>query len=113
MAYLTIFIKKASIIREKLLPENDLQLAETYEDFAFIYFSSGEFGKAIQALNKANKIYLKASDPKDESVESNKDLIKNYMAQAVAHLCKNTPITKVVAITKSGFAARSLSLLQI
>ena len=35
------------------------------------------------------------------------------MAKAVAHLCKNTPITKVVAITKSGFAARSLSLLQI
>ena len=35
------------------------------------------------------------------------------MAQAVAHLCKNTPITKVVAITKSGFAARALSLLQI
>ena len=45
--------------------------------------------------------------------KSNKDLIKNYMAQAVAHLCKNTPITKVVAITKSGFAARALSLLQI
>ena len=35
------------------------------------------------------------------------------MAQAVAHLCKNTAITKVVAITKTGFAARSLSLLQI
>ncbi len=44
---------------------------------------------------------------------SNKSLIKNQMAQAVAHLCKNTPITKVVAITKTGFAARSLSLLQI
>ncbi len=44
---------------------------------------------------------------------SNKNLIKNQMAQAVAHLCKNTAITKVVAITKTGFAARSLSLLQI
>ena len=43
----------------------------------------------------------------------NKSLIKNDMAQATAHLCKNMPITKVVAITKSGFAARSLSLLNI
>ena len=28
---------------------------------------------------------------------------------AVAHLCKNTPITKVVAYNKSGYAARALS----
>ena len=48
-----------------------------------------------------------------QNEKMNKDLIKNYMAQAVAHLCKNTPITKVVAITKSGFAARALSLLRI
>ncbi len=48
---------------------------------------------------------------KDEN--SSKSLIKNQMAKAVAHLCKNTTITKVVAITKTGFAARSLSLLQI
>ena len=44
---------------------------------------------------------------------SEKSLIRDHMAKAVAHLCKNTHITKVVAITKSGFAARSLSLLQI
>ena len=48
-----------------------------------------------------------------KSRNSEKSLIRNHMAKAVAHLCKNTPITKVVAITKSGFAARSLSLLQI
>ena len=29
-----------------------------------------------------------------------KSLIRNHMAKAVAHLCKNTPITKVVAIKK-------------
>ena len=46
-------------------------------------------------------------------INSEKSLIRDHMAKAVAHLCKNTHITKVVAITKSGFAARSLSLLQI
>ncbi len=44
---------------------------------------------------------------------SNKQLIKEYMPKVVASLCDNTSISKVVAITKSGYAARVLSMQKI
>ena len=66
----------------------------------------------MKEISKVSSIHLRRDNL---NIGSNKDRkqIKSHMAMAVAHLCKNTPITKVVAITKSGYAARALSLLKI
>ena len=38
-----------------------------------------------------------------QNEKMNKDLIKNYMAQAVAHLCKNTQLLKLLPLLKVVF----------
>ncbi len=68
--------------------------------------------KKMKEVSNVSSIHVR-KEKFQENGKVNKDVIKNYMAEAVAHLCKSTPITKVVAITKSGFAARALSLLRI
>ena len=66
----------------------------------------------MKEISEVSSIHMRAKH-KDIQKKGDKESIKNHMAQAVAHLCKNTPITKVIAITKSGYAARALSLLRI
>ena len=68
--------------------------------------------KKMQEISMVSSLHVR-NQFSEKHKTSQKDSIKNHMAKVVANLCNNTPISKVVAVTKSGFAARVLSMQKI
>ncbi|CAF3757612.1 unnamed protein product [Rotaria socialis] len=50
------FYEKCLEIYRKTLPENDVSLAFTYGNIGLVYKNMGEYSKALEFYDKANKI---------------------------------------------------------